>query len=75
MMRSGADSTSVEAVFAIGDHPRTQYELSDLGVEIDGEDGVVALYREVQRRGRTTSRLNGRAPYRLACCGVWAEPL
>ena len=61
MMRHGADSTSVEAVFAIGDHPRTQYELSDLGVEIDGEDGVVALYREVQRRGRTTSRLNGRA--------------
>ena len=61
MMRHGADSTSVEAVFAIGDEPHTQNELSDLGVEIDGEDGVVALYREVQRKGRTTSRLNGRA--------------
>lgn len=61
MMRRGEDSTSVEAIFAIGDHPHTQHELTDLGVEIDGEDGVVALYREVQRRGRTTSRLNGRA--------------
>lgn len=61
MMRRGADSTSVEAIFAIGDEPHTRNELADLGVEIDGEDGVVALYREVQRKGRTTSRLNGRA--------------
>ena len=61
MMRRGADSTSVEAIFAIGDEPHARSELSDLGVEIDEDDGVVTLYREVQRKGRTTSRLNGRA--------------
>lgn len=61
MMRHGADSTSVEAVFAMSGEPRTQEALAELGVEVDAEDGVVVLYREVQKEGRTVSRLNGRA--------------
>lgn len=60
MMRRGADSTSVEAVFSVTENPHTQAALAEFGVEFDEEDGVVVLYREVQKEGRTTSRLNGR---------------
>ena len=60
-MRRGADSTSVEAVFSIGEGPRTREALAELGVEVDEEDGVAVLYREVHKEGRTVSRLNGRA--------------
>ena len=60
MMRRGADSTSVEAVFA-GSEPRVREALAELGVEVDEEDGVAVLYREVHKEGRTVSRLNGRA--------------
>ena len=60
MMRRGADSMSVEAVFAL-DEPRTREALAELGVEVDDEDGVAVLYREVHQEGRTVSRLNGRA--------------
>lgn len=60
VMRRGADSMSVEAVFALGE-PRTREALAELGVEVDDEDGVAVLYREVHLEGRTVSRLNGRA--------------
>ena len=60
MMRHGADSASVEAVFSISDL-RAREALSELGVEVDEEDGVAVLHREVHKEGRTVSRLNGRA--------------
>ena len=61
LMRHGADSTSVEAVFSVSDEAPMQEALSDLGVDVDSEDGTVVFYREVQKGGRTVSRLNGRA--------------
>ncbi len=61
LMRHGADSTSVEAVFSVIDKPQVQEALVALGVDTDSEDGIVVLYREVQKEGRTVSRLNGRA--------------
>ncbi len=61
MMRRGADSTSVEAVFDVSDGPHTREALAELGVEVDEEDSVAVLYREVHKEGRTVSRLNGRA--------------
>ena len=60
MMRRGADSMSVEAVFAVSG-PRVREALAELGVEVDEEDGVAVLSREVHQEGRTVSRLNGRA--------------
>ncbi len=61
MMRRGADSMSVEAVFAVGGESSAQEALVELGVEVDDEDGVAVLFREVHLEGRTISRLNGRA--------------
>ena len=61
MMRHGADSTSVEAVFAVSGELHAQEALAEFGVEVDEEDGVAVLYREVHKEGRTVSRLNGRA--------------
>lgn len=61
MMRRGADSTSVEAVFAVNGEQYAQEALAELGVEVDEDDGVAVLYREVHKEGRTVSRLNGRA--------------
>ncbi len=61
LMRHGADSTSVEAVFSVIDKPQVQEVLVALGADTDSEDGIVVLYREVQKEGRTVSRLNGRA--------------
>ena len=60
MMRRGADSTSVEAVFDASE-PHVREALAELGVEVDEEDGVAVLFREVHKEGRTVSRLNGRA--------------
>ena len=59
MMRRGAHSMSVEAVFSVNE-PQVRETLAELGVETDDEDGVAVLYREVHREGRTVSRLNGR---------------
>ena len=60
MMRRGADSMGVEAVFDVSE-PHVQQALVELGVEVDEEDEVAVLYREVHKEGRTVSRLNGRA--------------
>ena len=61
LMRHGAHSTSVEAVFSVRDEPQVQEALSSLEVDVDAEDGIVVFYREVHKEGRTVSRLNGRA--------------
>ncbi len=60
MMRRGADSTSVEAVFSVNQRDARE-ALSEIGLDVDEEDGVAVLYREVHKEGRTVSRLNGRA--------------
>ena len=60
LMRAGAASARVEAVFATAGEPQVQQALRALDVEIDDE-GLVVLAREVHREGRTISRLNGRA--------------
>ena len=61
MMRRGAASMSVEAVFSVREEPHTRDALAEFGVAVDEEDGITVLYREVHKEGRTTSRLNGRA--------------
>ncbi len=61
MMRRGAASMSVEAVFDARGAPLARERLSEIGVEMDDDDGVVALYRETHREGRAVARLNGRA--------------
>ena len=60
LMRAGAASARVEAVFATAGEPQVQQALHALDVETDDE-GLVVLAREVHREGRTISRLNGRA--------------
>ena len=50
MMRRGADSTSVEAVFDVSE-PHVREALAELGVEVDEEDGVAVLFREVHKEG------------------------
>ena len=61
MMRRGAASMSVEAVFDARGAPLARERLSEIGVDADDDDGVVALYRETHREGRAVARLNGRA--------------
>ncbi len=61
MMRRGAASMSVEAIFDARGAPFARERLAELGVEADEDDGVVALRREAHREGRAVSRLNGRA--------------
>ena len=60
MMRRGADVMSVEAVFSTNGAPLVRETLEELGVNVDDEDGVTVLYREAQRGGRASARLNGR---------------
>lgn len=60
LLRSGAASASVEAVFSCADAPHTRDALAALGIEMDDE-ALVVLLREAHREGRTLSRLNGRA--------------
>jgi DNA repair protein RecN (Recombination protein N) len=66
LIRAGAETASVEAVFAV-DHaavphrlPPTARVLADHGLELDDE-GTVVIARETHRGGRSVSRLNGRA--------------
>lgn len=60
LMRAGAPSAVVEAVFDVAGEPDVRQALRDIDVEID-DDGAVMLAREIHREGRTVSRLNGRA--------------
>lgn len=62
LLRAGAASASVEAVFDVAGEPDVREALGalDLGLDLE-DDGIVALSREAHREGRTVSRLNGRA--------------
>ena len=62
LLRAGAASASVEAVFDVAGEPAVREALDalDLGLDLE-DDGIVALSREAHREGRTVSRLNGRA--------------
>ena len=60
LMRLGASSMSVEAVFSTIDDAQARETFEALEVEIDDE-GLVVLFRETHKEGRTISRLNGRA--------------
>jgi DNA repair protein RecN (Recombination protein N) len=61
LIRAGADSASVEAVFQVRGPSRLLVAaLATAGVGLDDEGGIV-LFRETHRKGRTISRLNGRA--------------
>lgn len=60
LIRAGASSASVEAVFHATPGGVLSGALAAHGIEADGEDTLV-LARETHREGRTVSRLNGRA--------------
>jgi DNA repair protein RecN (Recombination protein N) len=61
LIRAGANSASVEAIFQLRDPGRSLVAaLAIAGAELDDEDTIV-LFRETHREGRTVSRLNGRA--------------
>ena len=51
MMRRGADSTSVEAVFTVSGEPHTQEALAELGVEVDDEEGSPCSTARCTKRG------------------------
>ena len=61
LVRTGAKSTRVEAVFFVGETPpdglfRT---IDEAGIEL-GDDNVLILAREIQSTGRSLARVNGR---------------
>lgn len=59
LIRTGADTLLVEAVFDLSPHPQVKAVLNDLGIEPD--DGTLLLSRELSRTGRSRCRINGRA--------------
>ncbi|MEN6401765.1 MAG: DNA repair protein RecN [Armatimonadia bacterium] len=58
VIRSGADTASVDAVFEIGDCPKAAAALQEAGLA-DGDDGIVVLSRQIGA-GRSACRVNGR---------------
>jgi DNA repair protein RecN len=58
VIRTGADSTSVEAVFENIDNPELINLLKDYGINPDDE--VLILFRELSISGRSICRVNGR---------------
>ncbi|GBC99113.1 DNA repair protein RecN [bacterium HR17] len=59
LIRTGADTLLVEAVFDLGTCPQVRAVIAELGVELDDDTLIVA--RELHRSGRSRCRLNGRA--------------
>lgn len=59
LIRTGADTLLVEAVFDARSCPAARSVLEELG--IDPEDGTLILSRELSRAGRSRCRINGRA--------------
>src|SRR4051794_5601312 len=59
VVRSGAASAQVEAIFDIGARPNAQILalVEDFGVDI--EDGSIILSRQITAGGRSTGRING----------------
>ncbi|CAA9568692.1 MAG: DNA repair protein RecN [uncultured Thermomicrobiales bacterium] len=61
LVRTGAKSTRVEAVFFVGDTPLNELvqALDDAGIDLDDEK-VLIFAREIQSTGRSIARINGR---------------
>lgn len=59
MVRSGADSAVVDALFDTSDVPEAAAVLSDMGIEPE-PDGTLVLSRQIWRQGRSQCRVNGR---------------
>src|SRR3954468_3201894 len=60
-VRTGAQSASIDATFDVGDlgnRPAFAAALGELEIEMD--DGLLILGREIHSSGRSSARLNGR---------------
>jgi len=57
IVRSGAESATVEGRFDIHGHPRVESRCGEAGLEV--EDGWLIIRREVQREGRNRAWING----------------
>ena len=55
LIRTGAEKASVQALFDVSHNPRAQDILKEL--DIDAEDGVIAIRRELSREGRNICRV------------------
>ncbi|MGE5583130.1 MAG: DNA repair protein RecN [Bacillota bacterium] len=58
MIRSGAESASVEAVFVIQDRPELLNYLQGIGIQI-GPDNTLIIQREISNNGKNRCRVNG----------------
>lgn len=59
MVRTGAESAVVEALFDIGDNPRARARLEAEGIEAEG-DGEVVVRRIIGAGGRSRAFVNGK---------------
>jgi len=57
-VRTGADRALVEAAFEVSGVKQLESALQELGLEPEGD--TLVLSREIQKNGRSTSRINGR---------------
>ena len=55
MIRTGAEKGMVQALFDVSGNPRAQAVLREL--DIEGEDGMIAIRRELSRSGRNICRV------------------
>lgn len=55
MIRTGAEKGMVQALFDVSGNPRAQAVLKEL--DIEGEDGIIAIRRELSRSGRNICRV------------------
>ncbi len=55
LIRTGAEKASVQALFDVSRNPKAQDILREL--DIDAEDGVIAIRRELSREGRNICRV------------------
>ncbi len=60
LIRAGEDSAMISALFD-GVDEATRAALSDLGVEIPGDEDGILLQRTISRDGRSMARIGGRA--------------
>jgi len=59
LIRTGAETLLVEAVFDLTNCPQVKTVLEEVGIET--EDGTLILSRELSRAGKSRCRINGRA--------------
>ena len=72
VVRSGADSALIEAVFDLGGRPDLRVRLGELGFSI--EEDLLLLRREVQAEGRNRAWING-SPSTAAALGEFGRAL